>query len=212
MKGDKIMIKRTKYTDLLRDKENHFNPVKDKKDIIEDMDKVLGGYKLILQKQNIQFISSWILDKHLLLEVEQGKKNVIKEKLSRGRVVHVNPGAANLGREQRFIHPYIVLGEYEGTFIGVPITNMAKNSRRENYLRNIFEVELVPPNRKKKFTEFRCKKRSVADIRNIRGLDKRRIVQDNLYKTPRFAPDEYLDAISENINETIAQPSESKSK
>ncbi len=202
------MIDGSKYKNLMGDKAKRFKPVTGRQDVLDDIDKVLMGYKAILHQQNLQFISTWLLDIHLLHEVEVNQKSVVEETLSRGRVVHVNPGADNLGREQRFVHPYIVLGEFKGTFIGVPITNMAKNKQTEKYYtRNVFEVELVDPPGEEKYTEYRCRKKSVADVRNIRGLDKRRISQDPLYETPRFAPNLYLDAISDKIKETIAQPS-----
>ena len=64
-------------------------------------------------------------------------------------------------------------------FIGVPITNMAFDSKNEVFiLRNPFEVELKNPSsnfKDKPFFQYWVKKPSVADIRNICGLDKRRI-------------------------------------
>ena len=146
---------------------------------------------------------------HLLRDiwVEAENKSLIEQTdtLSRGRVISVNPGVANIGREQRFIHPYIVLGEFKETFIGIPITNMAFNKEENSYyLRNIFEVELKNPVGKKPYKEFRVKKPSIADIRNISGLDKRRIIKNQLYYDKKFAPSTYMDDISNKIRDTIA--------
>ncbi len=176
-----------------------------KSDIYDDRKSIINDTVELLDNNNIKHLSTWMLESNLYI---QSEKDILKKetnKLSRGRVVMVNPGANKIGREQRYMHPYIVLGEYQETFIGVPMTNMAFNpSTKQYYLRNVFEVELIDPKYKKPYTEYRCKKRTVADIRNIAGLDKRRIVKTTLFLEKKFAPKTYLDAISKKIIETIA--------
>lgn len=83
---------------------------------------------------------------------------------------------------------------------------MAYNEEsKKYYLRNYYEVELKNPQTKKKFNEYRTKKPSIADIRNIAGLDKRRIVDSELKEQKKFAPDTYLHAISMKIRESLAK-------
>lgn len=174
--------------------------------IVQDTERLLTEYGSHVKNHSIQFAATWLLEKDIYLQSENRaltaeEKNDHERTLSRGRVVLVNPGVTGVGREQKYIHPFIVLGEHKGMFIGVPITNMAQNKKTgEYYLRNFFEVELVDPNTKKPFTEFRCKKPSVADLRNISGLDKRRITRD----IEKFVPKTYLDAISHKIRGSIA--------
>ena len=135
------------------------------------------------------------------------------ETLSRGRAVNVIIGVDGIGREQKYPHVYIVLGEYKDTFIGVPITNMAFDFKKKmNYIRHYFEVELKNPNYNKPFNQFRCVKPSVADVRNICGLDKRRIIQNQLFFDKKFVPKEYLDAISDKIRDSLAAKNIEKEK
>lgn len=173
--------------------------------ITNDVDLLSSESQDVLKSQINEFTSTWLLDKDLWIQHENGKLNSDIETLSRGRVILVNPGVTKLGREQRYMHYYIVLGEYKETFIGVPITNMAYNKKNgQYYLRNYFEVELIDPTSSKPYNEYRCTKRSVADVRNISGLDKRRIVKNQLYTDKKYAPSTYLNLISEKIRESIA--------
>lgn len=174
-------------------------------DLSSDISTILTKIKGVLDENEFQFIATWLLENDLWVNCQQNNFKIDTETLSRGRVITVNPGVTNIGREQRYIHCYIVLGEFHETFIGVPITNMAFNqTSQQYYLRNVFEVELINPNTKKPFTEFRVKKPSIADIRNISGFDKRRIIKNQLYYDKKFAPKTYMDAISEKIRATLA--------
>lgn len=195
-------IDREKYINLLlqpdytNQTQNDFSP---------DISKILTKIKDILDENEFQFVATWLLENDLWINCQQNSIEIDTTTLSRGRVITVNPGVTNIGREQRYIHCYIVLGEFHETFIGVPITNMAFNqTSRQYYLRNVFEVELINPDTKKPFTEFRVKKPSVADIRNITGFDKRRIIKNQLFYDKKFAPKTYMDAISEKIRATLA--------
>lgn len=195
-------IDREKYINLLlqpdytNQTQNDFSP---------DISKILTKIKGILDENEFQFVATWLLENDLWINCQQNSIEIDTTTLSRGRVITVNPGVTNIGREQRYIHCYIVLGEFHETFIGVPITNMAFNqTSRQYYLRNVFEVELINPDTKKPFTEFRVKKPSVADIRNITGFDKRRIIKNQLFYDKKFAPKTYMDAISEKIRATLA--------
>lgn len=205
-------IDRGKYEELINNKPTCFNNSNTEQTIISDIDVILDESKKLIQEKNIQYAGTWLLERDLWLQSEKNTLDKYTESLSRGRIVLVNPGSDNMGREQRYVHPYIVLGEYQETFIGVPITNMAKNKKTgEYYLRHFFEVELINPKGKKPFTEYRCSKPSVADIRNIAGLDKRRIIQDQLFTDKKFVPSTYLDSISKKINSTIALQTEKDS-
>ena len=182
-----------------------FNKSETDNDIITDVELLQAEYKKLLADQNIKYAGTWLLERDLWLATENKLLPANTDTLSRGRVVLVNPGVSNIGREQKYVHPYIVLGEHKDTFIGVPITNMAKDKKNGVfYLRHFFEVELKNPEGKKPFNEYRCAKPSVADIRNIAGLDKRRIIQDQLYTDKKYAPSTYLDAISQKIRESLA--------
>ena len=193
------------YEYLSIDKPICFNQANTNTDIVAEIPDILEDSKNILHDNSIKYATTWILEKDLWVQHEKGQITPIKEKLSRGRIVLVNPGVSGIGREQRYMHNYIVLGEYQETFIGVPVTNMAYNDKtREHYLRNFFEVELIDPETEKKFNEYRCSKPSVADVRNIAGLDKRRIIQNDLYHDKKFVPNTYLNAISEKIRSSLA--------
>jgi len=183
-----------------------FNKSETDSEIIGDIELLQAEYKKVLADQNIKYSGTWLLERDLWLASETKALAENTDTLSRGRVVLVNPGVSNIGREQKFVHPYIVLGEHKDTFIGVPITNMAKNKENgQYYLRHFFEVELKDPEGEKPFTEYRCTKPSVADIRNIAGLDKRRIIQDHqLYTDKKYAPSTYLNAISRKIRSSLA--------
>jgi hypothetical protein len=198
-------INRSTHEQLIVKKPDCFNQSNSNQVIAEDLKIITNEQDKILSGSTIQYASTWILERDLWLQTENNTLSPNKEILSRGRVISVNPGVSGIGREQRYIHPYIVLGEYQDTFIGVPITNMAKNKKTEEYyLRHFFEVEMIHSNGTKPFTEYRVQKRSVADIRNISGVDKRRIIKDPLYSNAKFAPDSYLNAISEKIRASIA--------
>jgi len=198
-------INRSKHEQLIVKKPDCFNQSSSNSIITEDLKIITNEQDKIVAGSNIQYASTWLLEKDLWLQTENNTLPPNKEILSRGRVVSVNPGVSGIGREQRYIHPYIVLGEYQETFIGVPITNMAMNRQTsEYYLRHFFEVEMIHSNDPKPFTEYRVQKRSVADIRNISGVDKRRIIVDPLYSNEKFAPDSYLNAISEKIRASLA--------
>ncbi len=169
------------------------------------IDGVFDKYKILVKSKLVKFIASWILEKDLWLNSEDNLLPPETETLSRGRAVNVVIGVNGIGREQKLPHVYIVLGEHNDTFIGVPITNMAYDKRkRACYLRHYFEVELTNPLYDKPFNQFRCKKPSVADVRNISGLDKRRILKNQLYTDKKFVPEEYLNAISDKIRESLA--------
>lgn len=192
---------------LLNDKPNCYTNRNAEEPFITDIERVIGEYKMVISGSSAEFTSTWLLEKDTWI---QGETRILAEELdilSRGRVVNVNPGASRIGREQRFIHPYIVLAEHKDTFIGIPITNQAY-SKKDNvyYLRHPFEVELLlrDPESKKPYKQFRCRKPSVADTRNISGLDKRRIIKDALYADKKTVPDEYLEDISVKIRSTIA--------
>ena len=177
-----------------------------KVEIEEDIKNIMKDYIDKLDKVSLKHIYALLKEKELFIKSESNEIEPNMETLSRGRVVMVNPGADGIGREQRHIHPYIVLGEFKETFIGVPITNMAYNKKNEEfYLRNYYEVELKDPDAKKKYNEYRTKKPSVADIRNISGLDKRRIVDSELKEVKKYVPDTYLHAISMKIRESLAK-------
>lgn len=177
-----------------------------KVEIEEDIKNIMKDYIDKLDKVSLKHIYALLKEKELFIKSESNEIEPNMETLSRGRVVMVNPGADGIGREQRHIHPYIVLGEFKETFIGVPITNMAYNKKTEEfYLRNYYEVELKDPDTKKKYNEYRTKKPSVADIRNISGLDKRRIVDSELKEVKKYVPDTYLHAISMKIRESLAK-------
>lgn len=177
-----------------------------KVEIEEDIKNIMKDYIDKLDKVSLKHIYALLKEKELFIKSESNEIEPNMETLSRGRVVMVNPGADGIGREQRHIHPYIVLGEFKETFIGVPITNMAYNKKNEEfYLRNYYEVELKDPDTKKKYNEYRTKKPSVADIRNISGLDKRRIVDSELKEVKKYVPDTYLHAISMKIRESLAK-------
>jgi hypothetical protein len=198
-------IDRDKYTNLINQLTIGLNACKSDITILSDCDKILAQLKNLVSDNNIKFTATWLLEKDLWLQCEKQEIELDKEILSRGRIVVVNPGVSNIGREQRYVHYYIVLGEYEETFIGVPITNMAFNDEtKQFYLRNIFEIELINPSYKKPFSEFRVNKPSVADIRNIAGLDKRRIHRNQLYREKKYVPNCYLNTISEKIRNTLA--------
>ena len=199
-------INRSEHEKLIGKKPACFvNAANSNEAIVNDLKNVMTEQEKVISQANIQYASTWLLEKDIWLQSMEGTLYVNTDTLSRGRVVSVNPGVGSIGREQQYIHPYIVLGEHKETFIGVPITNMAKNAKQEYYLRHFFEVELIhATDIPKPFTEYRVKKRSVADLRNISGIDKRRIVQDSLYPTAKFAPDSYLNAISEKIRASLA--------
>lgn len=177
----------------------------DNENLKNDVSSLLTSYQTITQSHSLQNISTWLLEKEIYVETENNTLAAETDSLGRGRVVLVNPGVDNIGREQRCVHYYIVLGEYEETFIGVPITNMAYDSTSNTYyIRHFFEVELKNPASKKPFLQFRVAKPSVADARNIVGLDKRRIAKNKLYYDKKYVPPEYLTAISAKIRDTLA--------
>jgi len=196
------------------DRDNHMKLLIDEKryttrnaeePFLKDIENIITEYKAVIDSRNAEFTSTWLLEKDIWIQSEKRELLEDRETLTRGRVVSVNPGVLRLGREQRLIHPYIVLAEHKETFIGVPITNMAydKNNQK-HYFRNDFEAELLPlSDSKKPFKEFRCKKPSIADIRNIGGLDKRRIIKNQLYSDKKVVPSEYLEAITAKIKEKL---------
>ncbi|GAU78674.1 hypothetical protein [Fusibacter sp. 3D3] len=200
-----MLINRNYYEKLTYIKPDSDEMCNSYDNVTNDVDALTSESSIILKNQINEYTSTWLLDKDLWIQHENSKLNVEFETLSRGRIVLVNPGVTKLGREQRFMHYYIILGEFKETFIGVPITNMAYDKNRSrNYLRNFFEVELIDPIYPKPYNEYRCTKRSVADVRNISGLDKRRIVKNQLYTDKKFAPSTYLNSVSEKIRESIA--------
>lgn len=173
-------------------------------DIIKDVPillKEIGSE--ILNKKSIEYAGNFLLEKQLYLDCEFNGNAPVTDYIGRSRVISINPGSDNFGHEQRYIHCYIVLADEGSMIIGVPITNMAYDEQtNQNYLRNKFEVELVNPSpnfKEKPFNQFWVAKPSVADIRNITGVDKRRIVNNNLYSYAKYAPDEYMLAIKEAI-------------
>lgn len=200
-------INRENHMRLLYDRPTCYTNRNSSEPFLTDINLIIGKYKNVVDNQNAEFTSTWLLEKDVWIQGEEKTLPEERDTLTRGRVVNVNPGASRLGREQRFIHPYIVLAEHKETFIGVPITNMAFDKKSKmHYLRHAYEVELVlnDPTTPKPFKQFRCVKASVADIRNIGGLDKRRILKDKLYFDKKTVPDEYLTSISEKIKTTIA--------
>lgn len=162
-----------------------------------DTDTVINELRKIIERSTIEYASTWLLERDNWLDFENNG-SADYPRLGNGRVINVNPGVDNLGHEQRYIHMYIVLSEYKETFVGVPITN-AQLKEGVPTLRNDMEVLLVDPTYKKPFKEFRCKKPSVADLRNIRGMDKKRVILDNLYTIGRTIPNTYKQAISQKI-------------
>lgn len=198
-----LYIDENKYIQAVRTKPDCFNKC-DISNYTDDLNLFSNELKDIISDSTIQFASTHLLEQNIWLLAQKGELEANVDTLSRGRVVLVNPGVRGIGREQRFIHPYIVLGEFKETFIGVPITNKAKNKDGKFYLRNFFEVDLIEPDYEKPFEEYRCSKPSVADIRNISGLDKRRIILDSLYTEKKYAPKSYLNAISEKIRSSLA--------
>lgn len=134
-------IDRENHLRLLNDKSSCYSNKNTEDPFKTDIDSIITEYKSIVDDRNIEFTSTWLLEKDIWIQGE--KKSLPEERgdLTRGRVVNVNPGVSRMGREQRFIHPYIVLAEHKETFIGVPITNMALDKKTgQYYLRNIFEV------------------------------------------------------------------------
>ena len=198
-----MYIDENKYIQAVSNKTDCYNTC-DITKYTEDLETFSDELKDIISVNTIQFASTHLLEQNIWLRAQKNESVLNIETLSRGRVVLVNPGVVSIGREQRFIHPYIVLGEFKETFIGVPITNKAKNRDGKYYLRNFFEVDLIEPDYAKPFEEYRCNKPSVADVRNISGLDKRRIITDTLYTDKKFAPKAYLNAISEKIRNSLA--------
>lgn len=193
-----------KYPDC-NQKWKYINEI-DEHEIEVDIKSVMKDYIDKLDNVSLKHIYALLKEKELFVKSESKEISADISILSRGRVVMVNPGADGIGREQRHIHPYIVLGEFKETFIGVPITNMAYNNESKTYyLRNYYEVELKNPDTKKKYNEYRTRKPSVADIRNISGLDKRRIVDSELKEEKKFVPDTYLHDISLKIRESLAK-------
>ncbi|MCF8019016.1 MAG: hypothetical protein K9L62_06355 [Vallitaleaceae bacterium] len=171
-----------------------------KEDMVYDLQKVFERYKLNIVDSNLKFISTWLLENDLYLKTVKNTIPSNNETLSRGRAINVNAGVSGIGREQKYPHVYIVLGEHQDTFIGVPITNMAFDRKTNRYyLRHFYEVELKSPDNKKPYSEFRCMKPSVADIRNISGLDKRRIIKNKLYDDKKFVSSNYLNAVNDKI-------------
>lgn len=114
-------IDREKYEKLTNDKPNCFNNSNTDQTIISDIDVILDESKKLIQEQNIHYAGTWLLERDLWLQSEKNTLPKYTESLSRGRIVLANPGSDNIGREQRYVHPYIILGEYQETFIGVPI-------------------------------------------------------------------------------------------
>lgn len=175
-----------------KDKNQHIDP-----NIEISINKIICEMLEILKTFSIQSVSTWLLDKNNWIDYElNGDKSY--PYLGKGRVVNVNPGVDNIGREERFIHMYIVLAEYKETFIGIPITN-AKLVNEIPVLRNELEVFLVNPDNKKPYKEFRCNKPSVADLRNIRCFDKSRIIKDSVYIAARIIPQTYKNSISDAL-------------
>lgn len=198
-------IDRSKHETLIDKKPDCFNQSHTDESIVTDLEKLHYESKQLITNQNIKYSGTWLLERDIWLQSEKNTLPRHTDTLSRGRVVLVNPGTGNIGREQRYVHPYIVLGELDDTFIGVPITNMATDKQTgKYYTRHFFEVQLKNPGGKKPFKEYRCSKPSVADIRNIAGLDKRRIIQDQLYIDEKYVPKTYLDAISQKIRSSLA--------
>jgi len=171
------------------------------KQIVDDVDEVMSEISRIIKEKSIFDVSTWILDKINWLDYEKNGSKIYPH-LGKWRVVNVNPGIDNVGREQRNIHMYIVLAEYKETFVGIPITNAAILNN-VTVLRNEMEVLLVNPKGKKPFKEFWIVKPSVADLRNIRGFDKSCVIDDSLYQIGRIVPDTYQDAISKGIIDTF---------
>jgi len=197
-------IDRSKHEDLIKQMPGCFEDSAKNESVMSDLEILHKESKELVSGKNIKYTGTWLLERDLWLQSETNVLDKHTETLSRGRVVLVNPGVGNIGREQRYVHPYIVLGEYRDTFIGVPITNMAKDKDSKYYLRHFFEVKLIDPEGEKPFTEYRCTKPSVADVRNISGFDKRRIIQDRLYAEGKYAPSTYLNSISEKIRSSLA--------
>lgn len=166
-----------------------------------DIDAVISKTTEIIKNSSIQYAATWLLDKNNWIDFELNEDKDYPT-LGKGRVVNVNPGVDNIGREERLTHMYIVLAEYKETFIGIPITN-AKLVNGKPILRNEFEILLVNPNTKKPFKEFRCNKPSVADLRNIRSFDKSRIIRDAVYTAARIIPQTYKDAINQTLKDTL---------
>jgi len=111
-------IDREKYINLLsqtnytKQTQNDFSP---------DILKIFTKIKSILDENEFQFIATWLLENDLWINCRHNTIEIDTATLSRGRVITVNPGVSNIGSEQRYIHCYVVLGEFHETFIGVPI-------------------------------------------------------------------------------------------
>lgn len=203
MNIDKYQELSFKYPDC-NNKWKEINEINEE-EIRQDIQDIMIKYIATLDKTSLKHIYALLKEKELFVKCENKEVQDDTTTFTRGRVVMINPGSDRIGREQRYIHPYIILGEFKETVIAVPITNMAFNKKTQKYyLRNPYEVELKNPDTKKKYTEYRTKKRSVADIRNICGFDKRRIVDSQLNHDIKFAPKEYMNDISENIIKNLA--------
>lgn len=199
-----MQINESQYLQKVHDKVQKVLPCTTDTDIKEDLSNILLDIGIkIIDNKNIEYAGTYVLEKALMLNAEFNGMLEDRTILQKSRVVSVNPGSDNIGREQRYVHFYIVLAEHENMFIGVPITNMAFDNVKNAYvLRNPFEVGLINPNpdmKKKPFNQYWVTKPSVADIRNITGLDKRRILRNNLYNNAKYAPSEYMIAIRDKI-------------
>jgi hypothetical protein len=201
-----VIFDEDKYLKLLADKTTKLNYCKSDCDISNDISDIVTetGIKLI-ENKNIEHAATYCLERYLFLSSEFSNKPLSDVTIGKNRILTVNPGANNLGREQRFLHYYVILAEFKDMFIGVPITNMAFDKVKTTYyLRHPFEAELKNPStdmKKKPFNEFWITKPSVADVRNISGLDKRRIIDDNLFKQAKYAPKEYILSIKSKMIE-----------
>jgi hypothetical protein len=185
------------YLVLVTDSSKKLCKCSDYDELIRDLSSTIDLLKInTITNESVEHSGTMLLEKSIYIDSEYNGMSPIFNAINVGRVLQINPGSDNIGREQRYVHCYIVLAEIQTMIIAVPITNMAfDKDRREYYLRNDFEVELQNPDsdfKKKPFTEFWCIKPSIADIRNIAGLDKRRIVQNSFFAYPKYAPSTYL--------------------
>ena len=90
----------------------------------------------------IPHAANLILEKTTYIDCEYKAMPTLTATLGVGRVVTVNPGSDNIGREQRYLHCYIVMADMDTMFMGIPITNMAYDEKTKiYYTRHPFEVE-----------------------------------------------------------------------
>ena len=103
-------LDRSKHEGLIENKPDCYEDSHTNGDVISDLELIHAESRKLIEGQNIKFAGTWLLERDLWLQSENKTLAAHTETLSRGRVVLVNPGVGNIGREQKYVHPYIVLG------------------------------------------------------------------------------------------------------